>query len=623
LQLACDVGTEVEPTERPAGWTDETHGNKATPDYAVVFPEDVVGRLDITIAASDWQAMQDDMTAKYGEFGQSRGWSLVSADPGDLPAAPGGRDAACDGLQEGDACTVSFNGVATTGTCTPMMNDQLACMATGVGNVPPGGQDDPGAGGMSAALVEACADLQEGDACAVSLMGMTIEGTCASDAGGQLACVVGGGPGGGDMSDGMAEACANLAEGDACSVSFGETTVEGTCTAGEGDQLLCRTQGAPGGSGFVTSDDENPVYVPCALEFAGKTWWYVGIRFKGQSSLTSTWSAGIYKLPLRLDFDQFEDEYPQINNQRFYGFKELTLASNWSDSSYLREKVAHDIFRAAGVPAPRTAFYRVYIDHGDGPVYFGLYTMTEIPASPMLTAQFGDDSGNLYKPTSTWATFREDDFDKETNENEADFSDVQAAIAALNADRSDAAAWRAGLEAVLNVDGFLRWLAVNTVIQNWDTYGNMAQNYYLYGNPDDGGRLSWIPWDNNMALASGMGVGGAGGGGGMGGALSLSLAEVSEQWPLIRYLADDPVYWNKYVAHVREAIDGAFAVEATQARYQAEHDLIAPYVVGTEGEQAGYTLLSGAEEFERGLEELFTHVEARREAVLEFLQTTP
>lgn len=58
-------------------------------------------------------------------------------------------------------------------------------------------------------------------------------------------------------------------------------------------------------------------------------------------------------------------------------------------------------------------------------------------------------------------------------------------------------------------------------MQNWDTYGRMTHNYYLYNNPESG-KLEWIPWDNNEALQDGK----------MGGALSLSLSEVGVNWPL-------------------------------------------------------------------------------------------
>ena len=41
------------------------------------------------------------------------------------------------------------------------------------------------------------------------------------------------------------------------------------------------------------------------------------------------------------------------------------------------------------------------------------------------------------------------------------------------------ATWRANLETVIDTNVFLKYLAVNTVVQNWDTYGRMTHNYYL------------------------------------------------------------------------------------------------------------------------------------------------
>ena len=54
---------------------------------------------------------------------------------------------------------------------------------------------------------------------------------------------------------------------------------------------------------------------------------------------------------------------------------------------------------------------------------------------------------------------------------------------------------------------------------------------------------------------------------------------------------DDPVYHAQYVAYVEETINGAFEPAKMAAIYQTYHDLIAPYVVGENGEQPGYTLL--------------------------------
>ena len=96
--------------------------------------------------------------------------------------------------------------------------------------------------------------------------------------------------------------------------------------------------GGPGGGGF-TEVDEDPIFVPAEVLYEGKEWYRVGVRFKGNSSLQSSWSSGILKLSFKLDFDEFEDEYPQIDNQRFNGFKKLSLKNNYNDKSMLREKL--------------------------------------------------------------------------------------------------------------------------------------------------------------------------------------------------------------------------------------------------------------------------------------------
>ncbi|MBN1964783.1 MAG: CotH kinase family protein, partial [Anaerolineae bacterium] len=284
------------------------------------------------------------------------------------------------------------------------------------------------------------------------------------------------------------------------------------------------------------------------------------------------------------------------------GFKQLSFSSNWSDDSLLRERVTADVFRDAGVPSAHTAFYAVYVDYGEGPVYFGLYTAVEVIDDTVVETQFADDDGTVYKPEGTGATFaagsfNEDSFDVEANGE--DYSDVLALFDALHADTrlSDPAAWRAGLEAVFNVDGFLNWLAVNTLVQNWDTYGVMAHNYYLYHDPTTG-LLTWIPWDNNMALSSSLGRGNT---------LSFDMAGVTANWPLIRYLIDDEVYQAAYQEHLAAAL-GVFAPERMTATYETLHDLIAPYV---EVETDGYTLLDSQADFASSVDELVAHVNVR------------
>ncbi len=438
---------------RPEGWSEETHGKKADPNYEVVFEDSAVPRMDISISPEDWQTMMDDTSEDYGPFG-------------------------------GGGCGA-------------------------IPNINPFGSD-------------------------------------------------------GDRWDVWAEG--------------------------------------------------NPVYVPCDIKFQGKTWHHVGIRFKGDSSLAMTWQMGSYKLPFRLNFDKFEDEYPEIKNQRFYGFDSLALSSGFMDSSLSREKLACDIFLAAGVPVGHAAFYQVFIDYGQEKKYFGLYVLQEIPAKPLLKSKFIDDDGNLYKPEGSGAAFEvwnQDAFDKETNEKEADFSDVKNLYNILHSDRSDKALFKTRLESVFDVDGFLHYLAVNQVITNWDSYGRTPHNYFIYHDPGDD-LIHWIPFDFNLSLGSSSGTPPL--------SLELSPQEVGDEWPLIRFIMDIPEYHAKYVNYVQETIEKVFYPERMKNIYSTTQNMISPYVVGPQGEMDGYTLLLSQRAFDREWRQLNSHVQRRYDEASKFLE---
>jgi spore coat protein H len=376
-----------------------------------------------------------------------------------------------------------------------------------------------------------------------------------------------------------------------------------------------------GGGGFPAIE---PAYIPVTVRFNGKQWTDVGYRLKGNSSLSSAWRQGNYKLPFRLNFDRFEDSIPDIDNQRFYGFKELSMSSGFGDNSLIREKVAADIFNLAGIPAARTALYSVYVDFGQGLKYAGVYVMVEVIDDTMVDDRFGADDGNIYKPESRFQTFVATQFEKKNNELVADYSDVQSLITALNNPlrTTDPARWRAGLEAALDVDHFLRWLAVNNAMVNWDTYGAIAHNFYLFDHPARD--LVWIPWDHNQSLSGSPGIkgtttGGPGGGGaGPGRALSLTMNEVNATWPLIRYLADEPVYFERYRAHMKTFREEVFTEARMNALFEKYHAMAAPFAVGPSGEQPGYTYLQGPAAFTGALELLRAHVRARRALVAQF-----
>ncbi len=373
--------------------------------------------------------------------------------------------------------------------------------------------------------------------------------------------------------------------------------------------VVGRRPGRWGGTDLIP---RTPVYVPSTVHFNGKTWWHVGVRFKGNSTLSMGWRSGVGKLPFRLNFDKFEDEHPEIDSQHFYGFSKLSLSSGRVMRRTSATTSPRSTFLAAGVPAARTGFAAVYVDHGEGPEYFGLYTLAEDPQDSLLDSHFGNHEGALYEADGAgarWRVFDEASFEAQNDAAELGWESVQAAIAALNSDRGDAAAWRAGLEARLDVDGFLQWLAINTVMVNWDSYGAMPHNYYLYADPTDGNRLHWITWDHNLSMTSNR-------------ALSLSHSEVTADWPLIRYLMDDPIYRARYEQLTQESITGPLAAATMKERMQQAHELIAPWVSGENAERQGFTYTS-AQQFDSSLPGLFTHAEQREAAVRAAFKLSP
>ena len=115
----------------------------------------------------------------------------------------------------------------------------------------------------------------------------------------------------------------------------------------------------------------------------------------------------------------------------------------------------------AGLVTPETAFYEVILDYGEGQVSLGLYTAVEVVDDTVVERSFADADGNIYEADGTAASLAagtdgqiEASFQKENNEDAADWSDIQALYDALHATTrtSDPARWRADLEAVFDVD---------------------------------------------------------------------------------------------------------------------------------------------------------------------------
>lgn len=246
-------------------------------------------------------------------------------------------------------------------------------------------------------------------------------------------------------------------------------------------------------------------YVKAGMEFEGKKLDNVAVRFKGNS--TYMMSAQGLKRPLKIDVNRYVD-------QTLHGLGMLPLANNSLDATRIREALGYALFRAAGVPASRTAFIKLYLTvpgkHDNA--YVGVYTLIEPIDKTFLRAQFQDAAGMLLKPEKiqglpylgdSWSAY-----DGLYNPKRPPTAAQARRLIDFTRflDKADDQAFRDGIAGYLDVDGFLRYLAVNSLIANIDSFVGLGHNYYLYLDSKTN-RFHFIPWDLDLTFANFMMIG--------------------------------------------------------------------------------------------------------------------
>ena len=250
--------------------------------------------------------------------------------------------------------------------------------------------------------------------------------------------------------------------------------------------------------------------VPAEAVVFGERLSSVAASLKGNSSITVPG----WKKPWKIDLDYF------IAGQEYRNLKQLLFHNNFADASMLREKLAYDMMAFAGVPAGHAAYVTLSLDITDDeqpPFYLGVYTMVERVDAKFVDNRFGRDqgTGNLYKADAWFeqgaadlAYYGEDilkyprprgelAYHLQTNLEQPDYSRLIELTRVLDGTQyTSEAEFAAALEQVLNVDGFLRYLAVIFTNLNLDTYPYTGNNYYLYDDPSTG-RFEFIAWDLN------------------------------------------------------------------------------------------------------------------------------
>jgi putative membrane-bound dehydrogenase-like protein len=232
----------------------------------------------------------------------------------------------------------------------------------------------------------------------------------------------------------------------------------------------------------------------------GKTYKGVGLRYAGNATYMA--SAGGLKRSLVVDLDRSE-------HARFHGLRALQLEAGALDPTKAREAIAFALFREAGVPAPRTVLAEVTLtvpgEHLKA--YLGLYTLVEPVDQAFLTGRFHTDTGLLVRPQGLRGLdFLGDDWEKYRRPYrplaEPKPDEARRLIEFLRlVQQGDDALFRKEIGSYLDVDKFLRFMAVQALIANADGFFTLAYNYSLFLDPGTN-RFVFIPGDQELSFAN-------------------------------------------------------------------------------------------------------------------------
>lgn len=132
-------------------------------------------------------------------------------------------------------------------------------------------------------------------------------------------------------------------------------------------------------------------YYQCDVEINGETFYRVGIRPKGNTSLTSIANDPTTdRYSFKLEFDHY------VDGQTCFGLDKLVLNNNYADATNMKEALIYDMYQYLGADASLYNYAKISVN-GE---YWGVYLALEAVEDSFLLRNYGAESGALYKPDS-------------------------------------------------------------------------------------------------------------------------------------------------------------------------------------------------------------------------------
>lgn len=390
-------------------------------------------------------------------------------------------------------------------------------------------------------------------------------------------------------------------------------------------------------------------YYTAAMVIDGEAYKNVGIRGKGNTSLSTVSSMDSERYSFKVEFDHYD------NSITYHGLDKLSLNNLIQDTTMMKDYLTYTMMNEFEAAAPLCSFVYITINGED----WGLYLAVEGVEDSFLERNYGTSYGELYKPDSmsfgggrgNGKDFNMEDFmnreesadgseqgNRMPDRGNFDPSKIPEGFGGFGMGSSDvklqyvddntssyANIWNNAktditaadqarlieslkklssgeqIESMVDIEAVIRYFVVHNYVCNGDSYtGSMIHNYYLY---EENGQMAMIPWDYNLAFGTFQG-------GNEQSTVNTPIdAPVSggagEDRPMWNWILSDESYTEMYHQYFTEFLN---TVEV-QSIIDNAYNLIKSYV--EKDPTAFYTY----EEFETGVETMRQFCELRSESI--------
>ena len=132
-------------------------------------------------------------------------------------------------------------------------------------------------------------------------------------------------------------------------------------------------------------------YYQCDVEIGGTIFYRVGIRPKGNTSLSAIASDPTTdRYSFKLEFDHY------VEGQTCFGLDKLVLNNNYADATNMKEALIYDMYQYLDADASLYNYAKISVN-GE---YWGVYLALEAVEDSFLLRNYGAQNGALYKPDS-------------------------------------------------------------------------------------------------------------------------------------------------------------------------------------------------------------------------------